>query len=648
MKKAQKILCCLLAAFMLCLFGCNGCNACKKKKHENEEPPVKEGFGIYGVADATITAGKFFDVMDGITAQTESGADITANITVSGELNTSRVGTYTLTYSVSHQGESESLDRHITVAANPAIGYEPPTFVYEAQEPFNIAKGCAVTASETDNGSQGNAVDGDAATRWESNQFGAPIEGEHIVNYTVDLGEVLPIEGVVIDWESAYAKRFALQVSSDGRTYTTLQEVEDNAVQITDNHAVQSMDIGEGVTARYVRLHCMERVTQFGYSIWGLRVFGKKGTVLPEEEFPVLYQAKNEQAKDWKKPCEQEIVFDLGSVKTLGALTLSWLSYLSPASFGVLYSENGTNYTQVGLVNRPYSADSYFLYTYGESAEDHIAVAARYVKVQMHFLRFYVPSYRITEAAFYASENAEKYAGVTARATSEQAGHEAAFAVDGDGDTYWENENGGGYQTIDLGESEDVGRIDLYWRGDDGGKGKYYDLQASEDGKNYTTIFRQTHGATQKQSVYYYGKARYLRVIDYQCPNSERYMLEGMEVFSQYPDGYESRISYDTSVSFPQQKVLTAANGNGSYVTDDVTFPSARLVAYLDDGLRDKPIPTNDWWQGLLMRDKGYNMYLNPLVATYANDGLWLTNPGRATIPATAGRRSTWTRTTFA
>ncbi|MDE6397834.1 MAG: discoidin domain-containing protein, partial [Clostridiales bacterium] len=203
-----------------------------------------------------------------------------------------------------------------------------------------------------------------------------------------------------------------------------------------------------------------------------------------------------------------------------------------------------------------------------------------------------------------------------------------AFMLDDAADTYWENANEGGYQTIDLGDVKDVGRIDLYWRGDDGGKGKYYDLQASDDGVNYTTVFRQTHGATAKQSVYYYGRARYLRVVDYQSPNSERYMLEGIEVFSQYPDGYEQRVTYDTSVQFPQQQVLTAANGNGSYVTGDITFPSARLIAYLDESLRDKPVPTNDWWQGLLMRDKGYNMYLNPLVATYTDNGLWLTNPG--------------------
>ncbi|MDE6398693.1 MAG: discoidin domain-containing protein, partial [Clostridiales bacterium] len=427
MKNAKKIICCILAVFLLCSFGCSGCNGCKRKKGEDEQPPVKEGFGIYGVADTSITAGKFFNVMEGITAKTESGEDITANITVSGELDTSRAGTYTLTYSVRHQGESESIDRRITVVANPAVGQEPPTFIYEAEEAFNIAKGCAATATETDNASAGNAVDGGNATRWESNHFGAPIEGEHIVNYTVDLGEVLPVEGVVIDWESAYAKRFALLVSSDGRTYQTLQEVEDNAVQMADNHGLQAFSFNDAVSARYVRLQCIERVTVFGYSVWELQVLGKKGTVIPEESYPVLYQAKNEQARDWKTEREEEIVFDLGGVRSVGAFTLSWLSYLTPASFNVLYSANGTDYTPVGLVNQPYSADSYYFYAAGGNPQEYITLAARYVKVQMHALRFYVPSYRITGAAFRENASAEKYAVANVTASSAQKGHEAAF-----------------------------------------------------------------------------------------------------------------------------------------------------------------------------------------------------------------------------
>ncbi|MDE6410924.1 MAG: hypothetical protein K2L02_00100, partial [Clostridia bacterium] len=129
------------------------------------------------------------------------------------------------------------------------------------------------------------------------------------------------------------------------------------------------------------------------------------------------------------------------------------------------------------------------------------------------------------------------------------------------------------------------------------------------------------------QSVYVYESTRYLRVIDYQNTNDNRYMLEGFVVNSQYPaSSGESKVEYDVSVQFPEWEVIK--NGNGTYVTGGTDFPASRLVGHLDDSLRGKPVPSNDWWQGLLIRDYGYNMYMNPLTATYTSAGLWLTNPG--------------------
>ncbi len=636
MRSAKKIVCCVLALVLLCLplVSCNALRGCRKKTPAEDTPPVKEGVGIYGVADAQTVAGKFFNVMEGVTARTESGQDITADISVTGELDTSRAGEYTLVYSVEHNGESERAERKITVTPNPALGQEDPVFIYEAQQPFNIAKGCAVTASSV----YGNALpsfvtDGDLSTRWESEHFGDPVAGEHPVDLTVDLGETLPFEAVHIWWEAAYAARFSLLISSDGRNYTPVVAPDAAPAPTVENGKyVHRFAFPEQPSARYVRLRCIERTTAFGYSVFELQVFGRKGTVIPEEDYPVLLRARNEQEKDWTVAKEEWAVFDLGGQKEVGAFTLSWLQYLSPASFGVYYSADGQAYTRVGLVNQPYSADSYYFYPYGGNNAQTQSIRARYFKVEMYALRFYVPAYRITDVQFKASPDTQKYAVAAVSVSSAQEGCAATNMTDNSTDTYWENAHTAGPQTIDLGSVQDVGRIDLYWRGDDGGKGKYYDLQVAAtdapEESDFVTVFRQNHGATQKQSVYYYGKARYIRVIDYQSPDAARYMLEGMEVFSQYPDGYERRETYDTSLSFPQQEVLAAPNGNGSYVTGDVTFPSARLIAYLDKSLRDKPVPSNDWWQGLLMRDKGYNMYLNPLVAAFSERGLWLTNPG--------------------
>ena len=79
-------------------------------------------------------------------------------------------------------------------------------------------------------------------------------------------------------------------------------------------------------------------------------------------------------------------------------------------------------------------------------------------------------------------------------------------------------------------------------------------------------------------------------------------------------------------MSRPEKTVIK--HGNGSYVTGGTEFPTSRLIGFLDDSLRSRPVPSNGWWQGLLMHNKGYNMYMNPLTATFEDNGLWLTNPG--------------------
>ncbi len=57
--------------------------------------------------------------------------------------------------------------------------------------------------------------------------------------------------------------------------------------------------------------------------------------------------------------------------------------------------------------------------------------------------------------------------------------------------------------------------------------------------------------------------------------------------------------------------------------------------AVLVDSLRDRPIPSNDWWQSLLITNGGNAMYLNPLVADFTAEGLWLTNPGEGYFSGT-------------
>ncbi|MGW7054874.1 beta-N-acetylglucosaminidase domain-containing protein [Streptomyces sp. NPDC054887] len=104
-----------------------------------------------------------------------------------------------------------------------------------------------------------NASDGDPATRWTS-----PIGPAGW--WQAELAEPVRLGQVVLHWQEAYAKRYRVQVSADGRTWRTAATVRDGR---GGREAVR-MD-AEG--ARYVRVQCDERAMPFGYSLFTVEAY---------------------------------------------------------------------------------------------------------------------------------------------------------------------------------------------------------------------------------------------------------------------------------------------------------------------------------------------------------------------------------------
>jgi beta-galactosidase/beta-glucuronidase len=105
------------------------------------------------------------------------------------------------------------------------------------------------------------ATDGGAGSRWES-EYSDP---QWIY---VDLGKREKIETVVLKWEAAYAKKYELQISDDAKKWKTIYK-EDSGDGGTDV-------IKKPVEARYVKLQCISRATNFGYSLFEFEIYGKK------------------------------------------------------------------------------------------------------------------------------------------------------------------------------------------------------------------------------------------------------------------------------------------------------------------------------------------------------------------------------------
>ncbi|GAB2983824.1 discoidin domain-containing protein [Frigoribacterium salinisoli] len=119
----------------------------------------------------------------------------------------------------------------------------------------------ATVTATSGQGSAARAVDGDPTTRWESEH------GVDEVDLTVDLGRATDVASVGVRWEAAAARRWQLQVAdrAEGpwRTVRTVEKADASADRVA---------VGE--TARLVRVHATDRLTQYGHSIWDLTVSG--------------------------------------------------------------------------------------------------------------------------------------------------------------------------------------------------------------------------------------------------------------------------------------------------------------------------------------------------------------------------------------
>lgn len=122
----------------------------------------------------------------------------------------------------------------------------------------NLALNKPVTASS--NADYANlSVDGDTSTRWGS----AYADDQW---YKIDLGSIIPINKIVIDWEAAYDKEYAIQISTDDVNYTTVYST-------TNGNGGIDIITFPTVNARYIKLLLTTRATPYGSSFWEVRVY---------------------------------------------------------------------------------------------------------------------------------------------------------------------------------------------------------------------------------------------------------------------------------------------------------------------------------------------------------------------------------------
>ena len=130
-------------------------------------------------------------------------------------------------------------------------------------EDVDLAQGKSASASSQKGGNNADAaVDGNAKTRWES-------DASDPQSISVDLENVYTLKKIVLNWETAAAKTYQIEVSTDGTNWTSAATVEDGKPGVREF-------VLAGIKARYIRVSGTTRTTGYGYSIYEIEVYGTK------------------------------------------------------------------------------------------------------------------------------------------------------------------------------------------------------------------------------------------------------------------------------------------------------------------------------------------------------------------------------------
>ncbi|BCJ44062.1 hypothetical protein GCM10010168_08750 [Actinoplanes ianthinogenes] len=161
----------------------------------------------------------------------------------------------------------------VGVTAAVVAGYAAITMTGASAAETLLSQGKPATASSTEASGAylaSEAVDGNLGSRWSS-AFSDPQWLQ------VDLGSSQSISRVELNWETAAAKAFQIQVSENASSWTSIYST------TTSTGGNQNLTVNG--TGRYVRMYGTQRTTGYGYSLWEFKVYGG-GTTTPTSPTP--------------------------------------------------------------------------------------------------------------------------------------------------------------------------------------------------------------------------------------------------------------------------------------------------------------------------------------------------------------------------
>ncbi|MFT2710460.1 discoidin domain-containing protein [Clavibacter sp. Sh2126] len=358
----------------------------------------------------------------------------------------------------------------------------------------DIAQGKPVAASTSDGANTAEAaVDGSSGTRWES-AHGA---GEQWLR--VDLGASHDISSVHVGWETAAAAEYEIQLADDADGPWRTVATESKSAATADDVAVEA-------TGRYVRILGLERLTDYGYSIWDLGVTGTpSASAIDTTELLVTPQ-------DATVVSGRDVVFAAWAFDDAGNGGRTAGSF---AAEGGTIAADGTYTAGATAGAFPVTAESD-----GVRGSSTVTVRANGAAG---------PGQPETPTPGALADVA--YGKAVTASSTENAGTPAEFAVDTSPASRWSSAaTDDAWIEVDLGTVASIARIDLEW---EAAYGAGYLLQTrAAAGDEWETVVTESAGDGGRDSHAVDARARFVRMTGVERATPYGYSLFGLSVWS--------------------------------------------------------------------------------------------------------------------
>jgi len=498
-------------------------------------------------------------------------------------------------------------------------------------EPFECDSPLMAVSAVGTTGNGAAAIDDNPGTRWESDASDAQ-------SLNVDLGAVMTVNAVTIDWEAANAKNYVLRGSVDGVVWMDIET-------LTDMPAGERTDVIDGIDAeyRYLKMDGLLRNTPYGYSIWEFNVCGEEIDVPPPPfvcDSPLTpisatgstgngAEAIDDNATTrWISAATdpQSLIVDMGAVVTVNAVTIDWET-ANAKNYVLSGSADGVVWTTIETLTDMAT---------GERTDviDEINAEYRYLKMDGQVPNT-VYGYSIWEFNVCGEEPVipvepfECYALDITTATASTGN--AIEAIDNNIGTRWASEAADPqWITVDLGVVSQIHGVSITW---ETANAKNYVLRGSVDGTTWTDLETLTNMPTGERTDEIdglEGEYRYIR-MDGEVRNTPY----GYSIWEFVVCGEEPQIEYTDVPAILQAEDWYEMSGVQTEPTGDTG--GGLSVGYIDAG---------DWMDYPIDVETAGNYVIDARVASTAGTGIieyftGTTSLGTIAVPNTGGWQ-TW------